>query len=44
VIQHFGSTDTAVQALKTGEIDYVRGVLADQFTDLSDEPDIAVVE
>ena len=44
VIQHFGSIDTAVQALKTGEIDYVRGVLADQFTDLADEPDIQTVE
>jgi peptide/nickel transport system substrate-binding protein len=44
IIQHFASTDTAVQALKTGEIDYVRGVLADQFTDLADEPDIQTVE
>ncbi|MEW5991973.1 MAG: ABC transporter substrate-binding protein [Chloroflexota bacterium] len=44
VIQHFGSIDTAVQALRTGEIDYVRGVLADQFTDLADEPDIQTVE
>jgi peptide/nickel transport system substrate-binding protein len=44
IIQHFGSIDTAVQALKTGELDYVRGVLADQFTDLADEPDIQTVE
>jgi peptide/nickel transport system substrate-binding protein len=44
IIQHFGSADTMVQALKTGEIDYVRGVLADQFDDLKDDPDIAVVE
>ena len=44
IIQHFGSADTMVQALKTGEIDYVRGVLADQFDELKDDPDIAVVE
>jgi peptide/nickel transport system substrate-binding protein len=44
IIQHFGSADTMVQALKTGEVDYVRGVLADQFTDLQDEPDIVAVE
>ncbi|HET9522051.1 MAG TPA: ABC transporter substrate-binding protein [Candidatus Limnocylindrales bacterium] len=44
VLQHFASTDTMVQALKTGEVDYVRGVLADQFNDLKDEPDIVAVE
>ena len=44
IIQHFGSTDTMVQALRTGEIDYVRGILADQFDALSNEPDIATVE
>ncbi|HET9456494.1 MAG TPA: ABC transporter substrate-binding protein [Candidatus Limnocylindrales bacterium] len=44
IIQHFSSADTMVQALKTGEVDYVRGVLADQFTDLLDEPDIVAVE
>jgi peptide/nickel transport system substrate-binding protein len=44
ILQHFASTDTAVQALKTGEIDYVRGVLADQFDDLKDEPNIVAVE
>ena len=27
ILQHFASGDTMVQALKTGEIDYVRGVL-----------------
>jgi peptide/nickel transport system substrate-binding protein len=32
-----------VQALKTGEIDYVRGVLADQFNALKTEPNIATV-
>ena len=40
IIQHFASADTMVQALKTGEIDYVRGVLADQFDDLKDDPDM----
>jgi peptide/nickel transport system substrate-binding protein len=44
IIQHFGSADTMVQALKTGEIDYVRGVLPDQFDALKTEPDVAVVE
>lgn len=44
IIQHFGAADTMVQALKTGAIDYVRGVLPDQFKDLSDDPDMAVVE
>jgi peptide/nickel transport system substrate-binding protein len=33
-----------VQALKTGAIDYVRGVLPDQFNDLADDPDMKVVE
>ncbi|MDQ2965338.1 MAG: ABC transporter substrate-binding protein [Chloroflexota bacterium] len=44
IIQHFGSADTMVQALKTGAIDYVRGVLPDQFKDLADDPDMKVVE
>lgn len=44
IIQHFGAADTMVQALKTGAIDYVRGVLPDQFNDLADDPDMAVVE
>jgi peptide/nickel transport system substrate-binding protein len=44
IIQHFASIDTAVQALRTGEIDYVRGILSDQFDALRNEPDIAVVE
>lgn len=44
IIQHFGSQDTMVQALRTGEIDYVRGILADQFDALQNEPDIATVE
>lgn len=44
IIQHFGDADTMIQALKTGEIDYVRGVLPDQFNALKTEPDIATVE
>ena len=32
-----------VQALKTGEIDYVRGVLADQFNALKNEPNVQTV-
>ena len=44
ILQHFSSSDTMVQALKTGEIDYVRGVLADQFNALKNEPNIQTVE
>jgi peptide/nickel transport system substrate-binding protein len=44
ILQHFASGDTMVQALKTGEVDYVRGVLADQFNALKSEPNIATVE
>jgi peptide/nickel transport system substrate-binding protein len=44
IIQHFASADTMVQALKTGEIDYVRGVLADQFNALKTEPNVQTVE
>ncbi|HLO34597.1 MAG TPA: ABC transporter substrate-binding protein, partial [Candidatus Deferrimicrobium sp.] len=44
IIQHFASADTMVQALKTGEIDYVRGVLADQFNALKSDPNIKTVE
>ena len=44
IMQHFASGDTMVQALKTGEIDYVRGVLADQFNALKNEPNIVAVE
>ena len=44
ILQHFASPDTMVQALKTGEIDYVRGVLADQFNALKNEPNVVTVE
>ena len=43
VIQFFDSADTMVQALKAGEIDYARGVNADQFNALKTEPDIVTV-
>ena len=44
IIQNFESTDTMVQALKTGEVDYVRGVGADQFDALATEENIKAVE
>jgi peptide/nickel transport system substrate-binding protein len=44
ILQHFASSDTMVQALKTGEIDYVRDVKPDQFNALKNEPNIQTVE
>ena len=44
ILQQFASGDTMVQALKNGEVDYVRGVLADQFNALKNEPNIKTVE
>jgi peptide/nickel transport system substrate-binding protein len=44
ILQHFASPDTMVQALRTGEIDYVRGVNGDQFDALEGVEDIATVE
>ncbi len=44
VIQNFESADTMVQALKTGEVDYIRGIGADQFDALATEPNIQTVE
>jgi peptide/nickel transport system substrate-binding protein len=44
IIQQFADTNTMVQALKSGEVDYVRGVGADQFDALANEPDIVAVE
>jgi peptide/nickel transport system substrate-binding protein len=44
IIQHFASADTMVAALRSGEIDYVRGVLADQFDALEGQEDIVTVE
>jgi peptide/nickel transport system substrate-binding protein len=44
ILTTFASTDTMVQALKNGEIDYARGVQPDQFTALKGEPNIVTVE
>jgi peptide/nickel transport system substrate-binding protein len=43
VIQEFGSADTLLQALKAGEIDYLRGASAEQFEALKSEPGIVTV-
>jgi peptide/nickel transport system substrate-binding protein len=40
IIQFFGTADTMVQALRAGEIDYARGVNADQFDQLEGVEDI----
>jgi peptide/nickel transport system substrate-binding protein len=44
IFQQFESTDTMVQALRSGELDYVRGVGPDQFDALASEPDMRVAE
>jgi peptide/nickel transport system substrate-binding protein len=44
VIQIFSSSDTMVQALKTGDLDYLRGANADQFKQLQSEPNVTTVE
>jgi peptide/nickel transport system substrate-binding protein len=44
IYEQFESTDTMVQALRSGEIDYVRGVGPDQFDALATQPDIRVAE
>jgi peptide/nickel transport system substrate-binding protein len=44
ILQTFADGNTMVQALKSGEIDYVRGVGADQFDALASEADITPVE
>jgi peptide/nickel transport system substrate-binding protein len=44
ILQTFADSNTMVQALKSGEIDYVRGVGADQFDALASEPDIKTAE
>jgi len=44
IIQTFADSNTMVQALKSGEVDYVRGIQADQFDALANEPDIKTVE
>jgi peptide/nickel transport system substrate-binding protein len=43
VLQIFSSSDTMVQALKKGDLDYARGVNADQLKALQTEPTIKTV-
>ena len=43
VIQFFGTADTMVQALKSGELDYARGVNADQLKQLQADPAFTTV-
>src|SRR3954468_6677586 len=44
IIQHFASSDTMIQGLKTAEVYYVPGVLAGQFNALKSEHNIKTVE
>jgi len=44
VFQTFADSDTMVQALKRGELDYVRTIKADQFDALANEPNIKTAE
>ena len=44
ILQSFADSNTMVEALKSGEIDYVRGVGADQFDALASEENLATVE
>lgn len=44
IIQTFADTNTMVEALKNGDVDYVRGVGADQFDALANEPNVVPVE
>lgn len=43
VIQFFKNNDTMVQALKAGEIDYARGLNADQLNQLKGDPTVQTV-
>lgn len=44
IFQTFAGSDTMVQALKAGEVDYIRGISADLWDDLANQPDISTVE
>lgn len=44
LFQTFANTDTMVQALRSGELDYVGGLLADQFDALATEANIRTAE
>jgi peptide/nickel transport system substrate-binding protein len=43
VIQFYKNADTMVQALKTGDLDYIRGANAEQFDQLKTDPTIKTV-
>jgi len=44
IITTFASSDTMVQALRNGDVDYVRGIQPDQFSALAGQPNIVTVE
>ena len=44
IIVNFDEASTMVEALRTGEVDYIRGVGADQFDALANEENIETVE
>ena len=44
IIVNFDDASTMVEALRTGEVDYIRGVGADQFDALANEENIVAVE
>ena len=44
IIQTFADTNTMVEAVKNGDVDYIRGVGADQFDALASEPNIETAE
>jgi peptide/nickel transport system substrate-binding protein len=44
LFQSFDGADTMVQALRSGELDYVRGTGADQFDALASEPNVRLSE
>lgn len=44
ILTTFASSDTMVQALRNGEIDYARGIAPDQFTALKGQPNIVTAE
>lgn len=44
IVQNFDDANTMVEALKRGDVDYIRGVGADQFDALATEPNIVAVE
>jgi peptide/nickel transport system substrate-binding protein len=43
VIRYFGTSDTMTQALRAGEIDYARGLTAEQMAQVATEPNIQTI-